>query len=499
MPPSPPLFIEPEFPAPLECLFKPKRYKVLFGGRGAGRSWGVARALLIQGIERTQRSLCAREFQNSIGESVHKVIADQITNLKMNYLWDVQQARIIGRQNDSYFAFEGIKNNVNRIKSYEGIERCWVEEANKVSRASWGTLIPTIRKESCPSGHQLPANMPDSMLVCPSCGETIRQSEIWITFNPELDTDYTYRRFVIEATHQETDIKRVGEMTETPSMFVVKMTYRDNPWFPRVLREEMERDRARDPDYYLNVWEGNCIQLLEGTVYARELRKAQQDGRICSVPYDAAVPVDVFFDLGRADNTALWACQKVAMQYRILKYYEASGTKIPMDDPSGGINHFLREIQSWGFVIGTVYLPHDAKARRLGSQKTIEEVIRKYYKVRVVSKQGLSDGINAARLVFGNCWFDEEGCEEGLTALRHYRYRVVDGQLSNDPLHDWASDGADAFRTFAMGMQGPRPASGLAERLAGLTRTARRERELAGEFSGRGPARAGGGLGWLGR
>lgn len=478
-----PLVISPEFPAPLQCLFRPKRYKVLYGGRGAGRSWGCARALLLQGIEQPLRVLCAREFQNSISESVHKVLADQITNLGMNYLYDVQMAKILGPAGTT-FSFEGIKNNVNRIKSYEGVERCWVEEANKVSRTSWGVLIPTIRKEKCPNGHQLPANFASKF--CPACSAEILQSEIWITFNPELDTDYTFVRFVKE-------VGAVGVPSfEDESAFVVKMTWKDNPWFPQVLREEMERDKARDPDYYLNVWEGNCIQLLEGAVYARELRKAQEEGRICTVPYDPETPVDTFWDLGRADNTALWAAQRVAMQWRVLRYYEASGTKIPMDDPTGGVNHFLREMQSWGFVIGTVHLPHDGKARRLGSRRTVEEIIRQAgYRVRIAPKLSITDGINAARLIFGNCYFDADGTEEGLNTLRHYRYRVVDGQLSNEPLHDWASDGADAFRTLAVQIKAPKVASGLAEKL-GL---GRRKREADMEFSGR-PST---GLGWLSR
>lgn len=441
-------FIEPEFPAPLQCLFEPKRYKVLWGGRGAGRSWGVARALLIQGVQSPKRVLCAREFQNSMSESVHRVLADQISRLGMNYLYEVQQARIIGR-NGTGFWFEGIKNNVNRIKSYEGIDICWVEEANNVSRFSWGVLIPTIRKEG---------------------------SEIWITFNPELEEDYTYKRFVKE---------------KDDSMSVVHMTYRDNPWFPDVLRDEMERDRARDEDYYNNVWEGRCLQILEGAIYARELRKAQQEGRICTVPYDPEVPVDTFWDLGRADNTAIWFAQRVAMQYRILAYYEASGTKIPMDDPTGGVNHFLRECQSRGYVYGTFHLPHDAKAKRLGSKRSIEEIIRQAgYRVRIVPKLSIPDGINAARLIFPNCYFDEVNCEDGLNRLRHYRYRVVDGHLSNEPLHDDASDGADAFRYLALGMKNPRPASNVLERLGFLNR-APAETEFAGR---RGPS-----VSWLGR
>ena len=191
------------FPAPLQCLFQPKRTKVLWGGRGAGRSWGVARALLLIGSERAIRVLCVRELQNSISESVHKLLADQIVALGLEAFYDVQVGRIIGR-NGTTFAFEGIKNNTSKIKSYEGIDRCWVEEANKVSRSSWEVLIPTIRKEG---------------------------SEIWLTFNPELDTDYTYQRFVMSPSEQSV---------------VVKMTWRDNPWFPDVLKAEMEDLKARD-------------------------------------------------------------------------------------------------------------------------------------------------------------------------------------------------------------------------------------------------------------
>lgn len=392
-----------QFPPKLQCLFSPKRYKVLWGGRGAGRSWGCARALLILGLQKSIRVLCVREFQNSIEESVHKVLSDQIYELGLEGFYKIEKAHIYG-SNGTSFSFEGIKNNANRIKSYEGIDYCWAEEAVKITRASWGVLIPTIRKEA---------------------------SEIWLTFNPELDTDYTYRRFVLEADD---------------SMAVEKMTHSDNPWFPEVLRLEMLRDKARDPDYYLNVWEGHCVQMLEGAVYAKELRRAQQEGRICSVGWEREWSVSTFWDLGRADATAIWFAQRVAMQYRVLGYYQESGQEI---------THFLRELQSRGYVYDRHWLPHDAKAKRLGSKRTIEEIVRQTYpgSVYIVPKLSVTDGINAARIIFPNCWFDEKGCDVGLNSLRHYRYRVKDEQLSNEPLHDWASDGADAFRYLAVSMQ----------------------------------------------
>lgn len=437
---------EAEFPQKLQCLFQPKRFKILYGGRGAGRSWGVARALLLIGAERPIRVLCAREFQNSITDSVHKLLADQINNLGLGDFYEIQASRIVGR-NGTSFAFEGIKNNTTRIKSYEGIDYCWVEEAVKVSRASWGILIPTIRKDG---------------------------SEIWMTFNPELETDYTYQRFVVDSTDAE-------------RKFVIKMTWRDNPFFPPELLSEMEADKRRDPDYYLNVWEGHTIQMLEGVVYAKEMRRAQEENRIIAVPYDRTVPVNTYWDLGRADNTAIWFAQRVAMQWRILAYYEASGEDI---------GHFIKYLQNRSYVYGHAFLPHDARARRLGTKLTIEEQLREAsMSPVVVPKQSLLDGINAARIFFPNCYFDQEKCADGLNALRHYRYRIVDGAFSNEPIHDQFSDGADAFRYMALASHHRSvDKRGVLDRLLAAKEQARATKEI--RESGRNGR--GGNLGWLG-
>lgn len=390
--------IDAEFPQKMQCLFEPKRTKVFYGGRGAGRSWGCARALLLIGTGRPIRVLCAREFQNSISESVHKLISDQIVALGLEHFYEVQNAKIIGK-NGTTFVFEGIKNNTTKIKSYEGIDYCWVEEAEKVSKNSWGILIPTIRKPS---------------------------SEIWMTFNPALESDYTYQRFVLNA--------------DVDTSFVVKMTWRDNPWFPAVLKTELEIDKKNDYDHYLNIWDGACLQMLEGAVYAKQLRAVTAEGRVCTVPYDRESPVDVFWDIGRADNTALWFAQQVAMQVRVLAYFE--------DRLQDDVGYYLREIQSRGFVIGTMWLPHDAFAKRLGTKRTIEEQIRRAgYSTMKVPSLSIVDGINAARLIFPKCWFDEDGTADGLQGLRHYRYKIVDGQFSKEPMHN---DCADSFRYLAI-------------------------------------------------
>lgn len=422
------------FPEKLQCLFVPKRYKVLYGGRGAGRSWGCARALLLIGAQRPIRVLCVRELQNSIVESVHKLLSDQIAALGLDEVYEIQAGKIINRVNGTTFSFEGIRNNSSKIKSYEGIDYCWMEEADRTTRSSWGILIPTIRKEG---------------------------SEIWMTFNPGLITDYTYQRFVVSPSEDS---------------IVVKMTFRDNPWFPEVLERERIDLLKRDPDEYDNVWEGNPVQMLQGVVFAKELKRAQGEGRITKVPWDEETPVDVFWDLGRHDLTSMWFVQRVAMQTRVLDFFEDSGEYI---------NYYLKHCQSLPYVYNYMYLPHDAKAKRIGEKRTIEQITRAMgFKVVIVPRATKKvNAINAARIVFPNCYFDAQRCAEGLNRLRRYRYNVVDGQLSQEPLHDENSNAADAFMAIgqARGLKGP---SALGERL-------RRTGNALAEAAPR--------LGWLGQ
>lgn len=388
------------------------------------------------GAEKSLRVLCCRELQKSIAESVHKLLSDQIEALGLGAFYEIQQAKIIGK-NGTTFSFEGIKNNTTAIKSYEGIDICWVEEANKVSKASWGILIPTIRKTG---------------------------SEIWLTFNPELKTDYTYVRFVKDPDLKTvTKVSQVDGLTnlawkESDMSVVVKMTYADNPWFPEDLRGEMEYCKKYDPDEYQTIWEGDTKENLEGAVFAKELRRMRQQKRVCLVPWDGETPVDTFWDLGRRDLTAIWFAQKVAMQYRILGYFEDRGEDI---------HYYLKYCQAQPFVYGTFVMPHDAAQKRIGEKRSIKEITQKMgYKVHVVPRVNKKvNAINAARVIFPNCWFDEENCTDGLQRLSHYCYEVKDGQFSDEPKHDDNSNGADAFMTMAQYNMGPKEESSVAARL----------------------------------
>lgn len=430
--------VQAEFPEKLAFLFEPARYKVAYGGRGGAKSWGFGRALLILGAQRPLRVLCAREFQNSIAESAHALLAQQIDLLGLAGFYEVQERRILGA-NGTEFIFKGLRHNIASVKSTEGVDVCWVEEARTVGKTSWDVLIPTIRKEG---------------------------SEIWVSFNTELEADETYQRFV---KHPPTGAR------------VVKIGWEDNPWFPAVLRQEALDLKARDPAAYDVVWGGHCKVVLDGAIYANEILAANREGRFLEVPHQAGSPVHTFWDLGRADRTSIWFAQMVGLEFRLIDFYESRGH---------ALSHYLEVIAeraaSEGYAYGEHWLPHDARNELLASERTIEQQMwAAGHGVRIVPRLSVAAGIDAARQVFGRCFFDEARCADGLQALRNYRYDVdPDTQaFSKNPLHDWASHAADAFRYFAVGIAEPRtPApedDGPSDRYA-----RRRRREATNQGSG---------------
>jgi phage terminase large subunit len=397
-----------KFPKKLRFLFQPARYKVLYGGRGGAKSWGIARALLVQGASRPLRILCTREIQKSIADSVHKLLSDQIADLGLQGFYTVLETTIRG-QNGTEFAFAGLKSNINSLKSFEGVDIVWVEEAHVVSRRSWDVLIPTIRKEG---------------------------SEIWLSFNPELETDETYQRFVLNPP---------------PTAAVVKVNWSDNPFFPDTLRKEMEHLKATRPDDYENIYEGVCKQVVEGAIYRNELIAAEKEGRICRVPVEPTKPVNTFWDLGWADSTCIWLAQSVGFEYRFVDFISGS---------QQSLQHYIKTLQERGYIYGHHYLPHDAKAHQLGTGRSIQEMVEAVFpgKVRIVANLSIEDGIAAARAIFPKSYFDKDKCADGIQALRHYRYEQDEKLLTlkKVPLHDWASHAADGFRMAGVAIQEPK-------------------------------------------
>ena len=212
-----------DIPEAFEYLVQPMRYKSAYGGRGRGASWSFARTLVTMASYARLRVLCTREYQNSIKDSVYKVLTDQIELLNLRPYYNINKTEITSMCG-SEFIFKGLQHPLE-IKSIEGIDIAWLEEAQNVSEDSWKFLIPTIRKDN---------------------------SEIWLSWNTGAITDPTYQRFV----------------TNKPDDCISKLlTYKDNPHFPEALRKEMEYCKRVDYDAYMHIWEGQPLFIGDALVF----------------------------------------------------------------------------------------------------------------------------------------------------------------------------------------------------------------------------------------
>ncbi|MGH6931454.1 MAG: hypothetical protein ACREEE_03360, partial [Dongiaceae bacterium] len=202
---------------------------------------------------------------------------------------------------------------------------------------------------------------------------------------------------------------------------------------------------------YAQEFECGFDAAIKGAYYGAPLAEAEAQGRIGAVPHEPCLPVDTAWDLGVGDATAIWFCQRVGGEVRLIDYHEASGA---------GLEHYAAVLRGKGYGYGEHLLPHDTHARELGSGKSrVEILVGLGFRPRVLPAGKLEDGIEQARLLLKRCWFDADKCGRGLEALRHYR-ADWDQRLQAPrprPRHDWASHGADAFRYLAMGL---RPESG---------------------------------------
>ena len=394
------------FPPKLRCLFnKLVRYIILHGGRGGAKSWGVARALLIRGRENPLRILCAREIQKSIADSSYQLLKDQIAELGLSDFYEVFNNEIRGR-NGTLFIFAGLKHNVENIKSKEGIDIVWVDEAEKVTKRSWDTLIPTIRKPG---------------------------SQIIVTFNVDVEEGDTYQRFVIDP----------------PSNAIVeKLTFRDNPWFPDVLEQERQDCLRKDPIGYDNIWEGNPKAAVEGAVYKQELQLAQEQKRIGLFPHDPSKPVNTYWDIGQADCMSIWCEQRVGLKRYLIDFVQDQYQKVP---------YYIDILNHKPYNYAVHVLPHDAKQDRANAEFTTYEMVRKAFpnaKVHVNDNfpGAVKVGIEAVRNVFPFLHFDKNNCRLGLYSLKMYHYKIdpkTGKSYGEEPHHDF-SDAPDALRALAM-------------------------------------------------
>ena len=393
--------IEAAFPEKLQFLFEPHRYKVAHGGRGSAKSWSIARALLIQAASQRLRVLCTREVQKSIRDSVHRLLSDQVEALGLSSFYQVLDTEIRGR-NGSLFVFSGLSSlTVDSIKSFEGVDRVWCEEAQTISKRSWDTLIPTIRKPG---------------------------SEIWVSFNPELDTDETYKRFVI---------------SPPPNAVVVQVNHDDNPWFPAELEAERKHCKITSPDDYDTIWEGRCRSAVVGAIYAKEVDTAIRERRVTRVPYDPRLSVHTIWDLGWNDSMTISLVQRVRSEIRIIDYIE---------DSHRTLDSYCAELKEKRLNWGVDWLPHDGATKDFKTGRSAVDILKSFgRKPKLVPNIGIEPGIKAARMLFGQCYFDEGKTERLFECLKRYR-RAVNKQTGEPgaPVHDEYSHGADNFRYLAV-------------------------------------------------
>lgn len=383
---------------------KRRRYYVAYGGRASAKSWTFARALLVQGLYDPLRVLCAREIMRTIADSVHRLLKDQIEALGLGEWYTVTDNSIVGA-NGTEFLFVGLRaQDAHKIKSYEGVDIVWIEEAQTVSARSWEILIPTIRAE---------------------------RSEIWATFNPELDSDDTYQRFVVHPPE---------------SAWVQKVTYQDNPWFPAVLEAERLSLKKRDPIEYEHVWEGKPRTVVVGAIYANEVIRMIEDGRVRPVPYNPKLKVHTIWDLGWNDQTSIIFVQRLLSEVAIIDYEEESFLRY---------DEWAKRLDKKQYTYGDHWLPHDGGNETQGgaglsAQAQLAPLLGKKPKI-VPRAASVEDPIRLARMMFPRVYMDDKKAERLLVCLKRFRRGVPEKTGEpGAPVKDEYRHGADAFGGLAM-------------------------------------------------
>ena len=407
--------VEAQFIDKLEPLFEPHRFKVLRGGRGSVKSWSIARALLIIGSHRKLQVLCAREYQSSIKESVHKLLANQIELLGLSSVYEVQESGIYGPLG-TQFAFVGLSDKTaENLKSYEDFDVAWVEEARNTTDRSWHILRPTIRKEG---------------------------SEIWISFNPELDTDPVWRMFVEDPP---------------PGTFSIELNWRDNPWFNSILEaERADAERKLPRVDYENIWEGQCRPTAEGAIYADEVAEMYSNRRVGLFPYDPHLLVYPVFDIGWNDSMSIGMYQRHASQMVKINYLE---------NDHKTYDWYSKEMAKLEYNWGTLFLPHDGATANPQTGKTGQQVLIDLgWEVKVLEKVNPEEGIRMGRMALKNLFVNlpekeakqsaedgsYRGCARWMECMKRYRRTIPKTTMEpGGPLHDQYSHGADEWRYAA--------------------------------------------------
>lgn len=415
----------------------PARYRVAWGGRGGAKSTPFADMFLVYMLRYSRKKfLACREIQNSIKDSVHALLIERI--YKLGLIGQFEWGESFLRHNEGgEVLYRGLLRNAAEIKSMQGVQVAWIEEAQSASQASLDYLFPTIREDD---------------------------SEIWATLNPEDETDPIYTTLIEDPPENAR---------------VEKVNFYDNPWFPQVLEDERQRTLKQSPSKYNWIWEGGFNVDPEGSVYARWIQEADEQGRITTGIYDPNLPVRTAWDLGYGDCTSIWFFQVFGNEVRLIDFYQASGE---------AIKHYAEQlygreinVTTWGengkveaYTLGDDIesakhrknykyadhnLPHDSANKLLaaGGRSTLQQLKEFGVIATRIPATSQKNQIDAARSTIEKSYFDKERCKEGIRSLKKYKFKKDETLLrySKDPLHDWSSHGCDAYEIIAQVWRSP--------------------------------------------
>jgi phage terminase large subunit len=399
-----------------EPLLAPARYKGAWGGRGSGKSHFFGGLLIEDCLAfpgetgEGLRGVCIREVQKDLAQSSKALIEAKLRDFGLGDRQGFKVFRdVIQTPGDGLLIFKGMQDyTAESIKSLEGFDRAWWEEAQSATAHSLNMLRPTLRKPG---------------------------SQLWFSWNARRKTD-------------PVDVMLRGAELPTGAA-VVKANWRDNPWFTPELEQERLDCLRMQPDQYEHIWEGGYISVSEGAYFARQLAEARSQGRIGVVARDPLLPIRAYVDIGgtsrRSDAFVFWIVQFVGQQIRVLDYYEAVGQEV------GEHVHWLR---SSGYERAEIVLPHDGINHDRVYRVTYESAFRDAgFQVRSRPNAGAGAAtarIEAVRRVFPQVWFNEAATEAGREALGWYHEKKDEVRgVGLGPDHDWSSHASDAFGEMA--------------------------------------------------
>jgi phage terminase large subunit len=397
-------------------LLEPARYKAAYGGRGSGKSHFFAELMVEDSLaNKGLRSVCIREVQKDLKDSAKLLIEDKLSKFNLGPADGFKVFKEeIQTPGDGLIIFKGMKDyTADSIKSLEGFNRAWVEEAHTFSDMSLGMLRPTIRTDG---------------------------SELWFSWNPRRKTDAVDLLF---------------RRTPPTGSQVVHANWDANPWFPSVLEQE-RLDCLRDnPDQYENIWNGGYVTIAAGAYYAKALAAARIAGQIGRVPADPLMTKRAFFDIGgtgaKADAVAIGVAQFIGKEIRVLDYYEAVGQPLATH---------VQWLRSRGYEKALCILPHDGdtndKVYDVSYKSYLEEA---GFECEVIPNQGKGAAamrVEAGRRMFPSIWFNEDTTGPLLEALGWYHEKKDEARnIGLGPEHDWSSHGADMFGLMCVAYEDP--------------------------------------------